>query len=60
MRFNTDYLQLALRFIQSAGTDKIEYRFSQTLSPLCLHAGNLYAVVLPVRLKPENPLGNGS
>ena len=32
-----------------AGTDKVELYYSNNFSPFHLHAGNLYAAVLPVR-----------
>jgi hypothetical protein len=50
MGFNVDYLELSVKFVLCAATEKVETYYSTHISPFHLHADNLYVVVLPCRM----------
>lgn len=56
--FNAVYAETVLRFILCADADT-EIYYSDYLSPIYLHAGNLYAILFPLRMKWESVAAKG-
>ena len=53
MRFDAAFLHTVLRFMLCSGTDSLEYYYSHPLAPMFFHAGKLYAILYPLRIKAE-------